>query len=66
MKTQKEVRKAFWQFLKVVDPNLYAKGKRSKRQNDQVTDIRCSFVQWLDGLHRDGQINDKQVNTYTL
>ena len=66
MKTQKEVRKAFWQFLKEADPKLFLQAKVSKPQNDQVTDIRCSFVQWLDGLHREGQITDKQVNTYTL
>ncbi len=66
MKTQNEVRKNFWAYLQEVSPNLYAKSKRSKRQNEQITDIRCSFVDYLDSLHRSGQITDKQVNTYTL
>lgn len=66
MKTQKEVRKSFWQYLKEVSPTLYAQGKRSKRQNEQCTDIRCTFVQWLDDMHRSGQITEKQVNKYTL
>ena len=66
MRTQKELRKNFWNYLQDVSPELYAKGKRSKRQNEQITDIRCSFVDYLDYLNRDGQITDKQANNYTL
>lgn len=47
MRTQKEMRKAFWQYLKETNPALYTYGKRSKRQNEQVTDIRILFVEWL-------------------
>ena len=66
MRTQKELRKNFWNYLQDIDPELYTKGKRSKRQNEQITDIRCSFVDYLDHLHRDGQITDKQAQNYTL
>jgi len=66
MRTQKELRKNFWNYLQDIDPELYTKGKRSKRQNEQITDIRCSFVDYLDYLNRDGQITDKQANNYTL
>lgn len=65
MKTQKQVRKAFWEFLKGV-PDLYAKGKRSKRQNEQVTDIRVTFVDYVDSLQRDGQITESLANRVTL
>jgi hypothetical protein len=66
MKNQKQVRKAFWQFLKESNPELFKFAKVSKRQNEQITDIRCCFVQWLDDLHKSGQITEKQVNNYTL
>lgn len=66
MKTQAQVRKAFWEYLKEVSPQLYAKGKRSKRQNDQVTDIRVTFVDYVDSLQRDGQITESLANRVTL
>jgi hypothetical protein len=65
-KNQKQVRSAFWQFLKESSPELFKFAKVSKRQNEQITDIRCSFVQWLDDLFKSGQITEKQVNNYTL
>ena len=64
--TQKQIRKAFWNYLKEVDPKLYAEGKRSKPQNEQVTDVRCSFVWFIDGLARDGQITEKMAQKVTL
>ena len=65
-KNQKQVRKAFWQFLKVSSPDLFKYAKVSKRQNEQITDIRCCFVQWMDDLFKSGQITENQVNNYTL
>ena len=64
--TQRQIRKAFWQYLKETDPELYAEGKRSKGQNEQVTDVRCSFVQFIDGLARGGQITEKMAQKVTL
>jgi len=66
MKTQAQVRKAFWEMLKETNLELYSKGKRSKRQNEQVTDIRCTFVDYVDNLHKDGTITDKLANNVTL
>jgi hypothetical protein len=66
MKTQKQVRKAFWQYLRESSPELFKFAKVSKGQDEQVTDIRCYFVQWLDDLYKSGQITEKQVNNYTL
>jgi hypothetical protein len=66
MKTQAQVRKAFWEMLKETNLELYSKGKRSKRQNEQVTDIRCTFVDYVDNLHRGGIITDKIANNVTL
>jgi ABC-type uncharacterized transport system YnjBCD substrate-binding protein len=64
--TQSEVRKHFWSYLKETNEDLYKEGKRSKRQNDQVTDIRCCFVDWLDGMRVNGEITEKQAGNYTL
>ena len=66
MKTQTEVRKAFWEYLEEVNPELYTKGKRSKRQNEQVTDIRVMFADYVDSLRRDGQITESLANRVTL
>lgn len=64
--TQKQIRQNFWQYLKETSPALYIKGKRAKGQNEQIADIRCLFVEWLDNLYKNGQITEKQVNSYTL
>ena len=64
--TFKQIRVNFWEMLKEVNPELYKQGKRSKPQNEQVTDIRVSFVDYVDSLHRNGEITDKQANSITL
>jgi hypothetical protein len=64
--TQTQVRKNFWQTLKIIAPELYAKGKRSKRQNEQITDIRIQFCEYIEHLYNDGDITEKQRNNYTL
>jgi hypothetical protein len=62
MKTQREMRKAFWNELKKYIPELYAKGKRSKRQNEQIADIRVAFCVWLHAQN----ITEKQKQNWTL
>lgn len=64
--TFKTIRQNFWQYLKEVDPVLYAHGKRSKGQNEQITDIRCAFVEYIEDLRRSGQISEKTANNITL
>lgn len=66
MKNQKQVRKAFWQFLRESNPELFKFAKVSKSQNEQITDIRVTFTDWLDSMYKSGQITEKQVNKYTL
>ena len=66
MKNQKQVRQAFWQFLKESNPELFKFAKVSKSQNEQITDIQVNFTDWLDYQHKSGQITEKQVNNYTL
>ena len=64
--TQKQIRKAFWQHLKEENPKLYAKGKRSKSQNDQPTDVALWFIGFTEGLCQDGQITEKMAQKVTL
>ena len=64
--TQKQIRKAFWQHLKEENPELYAKGKRSKSQNDQPTDVALWFIGFTEGLYQSGQITEKMYQKVTL
>ena len=66
MKTQKQVRDSFWEFLEDVNPTLAAHKRSNKRQNDYNTDIRCTFVDYVDSLRRDGKISEKLANNVTL
>jgi hypothetical protein len=66
MKTVTEVRESFWQYLSEVSPELAKERRSKKRQNQYCTDIRCSFVDYVDYLLKDGQISDKLANRVTL
>jgi hypothetical protein len=66
MKTQKEVRENYWMMLKEVKPELAAQRRSKKRQNEYCADIRMIFVDWVDNLHRDGQITDSLAQRVTL
>lgn len=62
MKTQTQVRNAFWQSFP-----QYAKDRRSKkRQNDYKTDIRCTFCDFVERLRKDGVISEKLAYRVTL
>lgn len=62
MKTQKEVRKLFWESF----PEFKPEYRTRKRQNDYRTDIRCAFVNFVDDLQRNGDITQTQASNYTL
>lgn len=64
--TQAQVRKDFWTMLKEIDPIQYQKSKPNKPQNEQPTDTRVIFCDFLEHLYNDGDITDKQRNNYTL
>lgn len=62
---QKELRKLFWQ----EHPQLEHLRRRTVKYGDHKdypTDVRVSFVDWLDRLHRDGRVSDRLVNNATL
>ena len=61
--TQAQVRAAFWN----TDADRYMPAYRAwKRQNDYNTDTRCAFVDFVDGLVRDGQISEALAHRVTL
>lgn len=69
MKTQKEIRQAFW----LDHPNLSKKRHRySWNQNDKTAelvysiDTRCAFVDYVDYLQQSGQISEALANRVTL
>lgn len=60
MKTQTEIRDAFW------EAHPQYKEVKGKRQNDYDTDIRCAFVDFVDGLRRNETITEKLAMRVTL
>jgi hypothetical protein len=66
MTNQKQVRAAFWEAYPSFDHQAREAGIRSKRQNEQCATVRCTFVDFVDSLARDGQISDALANRVTL
>lgn len=63
MRTQTEIRKAFWYtFFCEGIPSKY----KGKRQNDLPTDLRIAFVEYVDDLCRDKVISEKLASKVTL
>jgi hypothetical protein len=63
---QKQIRKSFLEYLKLINPELYKQGKRSKRQNEQKTDVRLTFIDFVDHLYNDGDISEAMRKKVTL
>ena len=56
---QKQLREEFWETF----PELE---RRKGSQNDQPTDTRVTFVDWIDSLSRNGDISPKLAEQATL
>lgn len=60
--TQKALRDAFW-----AQAGMMADFYRvSYRQNDYSATVRCTWCDFVDQMHRDGQISDKLAKRVTL
>lgn len=73
MTNQKQVRAAFWEAFPEFRRGVKKVGVHNgrtlyveKTQNDYPTDVRVAFVDFVDHLHRDGQISDALANRATL
>lgn len=64
IKTQKDVRQLFWTCFPKADKrkikDYSGKGRMYK------TDTRVMFVEFVDNLHRNGEISDKLASRVTL
>lgn len=64
MKTQREIRDAFWDssgFHRVKTPR-----GRYLTQNEYCTDVRVAFVDFVDHLAREGTISESLASKVTL
>jgi hypothetical protein len=62
MKNVNEIRKSFWASF----PQFQQFYRKTWKQNQYCTDIRCSFVDYVDQLRKDNQISEKLANRATL
>lgn len=58
--TQTDLRAAFWE----AHPDLTRHGRR--KQNDYPADTRIAWVDYVDSMERDGQINVQLAQRATL
>lgn len=63
---QKEIRTAFWESNPSFDHQARAAGIRSKPQNEQCATVRCTFVDFVDSLARNGDISEALAARVTL
>ena len=62
MKTQVEVRKAFW----TMHPEFMSEYKSRKRQNEYSCNVRVSFCDFVESLRRDRAITEALAFRVTL
>jgi len=62
MKTINDVREAFWD----AHPEFLSERRYRKRQNDYSTDVRVSFVDFVDHLSKEGTITEALADRVTL
>ena len=62
MKTITEVRNAFFSFHTEFKSNF----RKTYRQDQYKTDIRCAFVDYVDSLQKNGDISEKLARRVTL
>ena len=58
MTSQAQIRDSFWR--------AHPDADRKRYRGDYCTDTRCAFVDFIDFLHRDGQISAALANRATL
>lgn len=64
MTTQKEIRAAFWQTHPNADRRKITDYSGTGKMH--TTDTRCAFADFVDHLHRTGQITEALANRATL
>lgn len=64
--TQKELRREFWAQHPHLAEQAMEAGILSKPQNFHCATVRCDFVDFVDMMHRSGQISDALADRATL
>jgi hypothetical protein len=64
--TQKQVRAAFWRAFPMLAVRYARLRANGCTQNQYPADVRCSFVDYVDNLQRDGQISESLAERVTL
>lgn len=64
--TQKQIREAFWEAHPDMDLEARKRGTRSKGQNEQYEETRIAFCDFIEHLHRSGEISDALLQRVTL
>lgn len=64
--TQKALRAAFWAAYPSFEHQAREAGIYSKSQNYHCATVRCSFVDFVDMMAKDGQISSKLAQRATL
>ncbi len=64
--TQRELRREFWASHPSYADQARAAGIISKGQNAQCATVRCDWVDWVDGMSRNGAISDSLAQRATL
>lgn len=62
MRTIKEVRESFW----ANHPEFKEDYRKTYKQNQYKTDIRCCFVDYVNMLRQNGEISEKLAYRVTL
>lgn len=63
---QRDLRRAFWTAHPHFAEQAREAGILSKRQNHHCATVRCAFVDWTDGLQREGVISSALADRATL
>ena len=66
IKTQAELRRAFWASFPEMETEARRRRTLSKGQNAQTCDTRMTFCDWLDGLSKSGQVSARLTHRATL
>jgi hypothetical protein len=64
--SQRALRRAFWDAHPLFAEQAREAGILSKRQNHHCATVRCTFVDWIDWLQRDGVISSGLAYRATL
>jgi hypothetical protein len=64
--TLKQLRETFWDTHPRLDYLARLHKTRSKGQNEQTTDCRCAFVEFVDYMQKAGHLTERQADNATL